>query len=84
MDFRSLFGKPDLGVSLDERRLPNSRWEPSSLQISYQDGRGVLREALARCTCSEFAVSKVQVERDLRGRRRACARPRRFESERGR
>src|SRR5580693_10787220 len=24
-----------------ERRLPKSRWAPSSLQISYQDGRGV-------------------------------------------
>jgi putative Mg2+ transporter-C (MgtC) family protein len=47
-----------------ERRLPKSRWAPSSLQISYQDGRGVLREVLASCTRSEFAVSKVQVERD--------------------
>jgi putative Mg2+ transporter-C (MgtC) family protein len=33
-----------------ERRLPKSRWAPSSLQISYQDGRGVLREVLACCT----------------------------------
>ena len=47
-----------------ERRLPKSRWAPSSLQISYQDGRGVLREVLACCTGSEFAVSRVQVERD--------------------
>jgi putative Mg2+ transporter-C (MgtC) family protein len=47
-----------------ERRLPKSRWAPSSLQISYQDGRGVLREVLASCTRSEFAVSRVQVERD--------------------
>src|ERR1700684_1381238 len=46
------------------RRLPKSRWAPSSLQISYQDGRGVLREVLACCTGSEFAVSRVQVERD--------------------
>ena len=37
---------------------------PSSLQISYQDGRGILREVLACCTGSEFAVSRVQVERD--------------------
>jgi putative Mg2+ transporter-C (MgtC) family protein len=48
-----------------ERRLPKSRWAPSSLQISYQDGRGILREVLACCTGSEFAVSRVQVERDL-------------------
>jgi putative Mg2+ transporter-C (MgtC) family protein len=47
-----------------ERRLPKSRWAPSSLQISYQDGRGILREVLACCTGSEFAVSRVQVERD--------------------
>ena len=47
-----------------ERRLPKSRWAPSSLQISYQDGRGVLREVLSCCTGSEFAVSRVQVERD--------------------
>lgn len=30
-----------------ERRLPKSRWAPSTLHISYQDGRGVLREILA-------------------------------------
>jgi putative Mg2+ transporter-C (MgtC) family protein len=47
-----------------ERRLPKSRWAPSTLQISYQDGRGILREVLACCTGSEFAVSRVQVERD--------------------
>jgi putative Mg2+ transporter-C (MgtC) family protein len=47
-----------------ERRLPKSRWAPSSLQISYQDGRGVLREVLAACTRSEFSVSRVEVERD--------------------
>jgi putative Mg2+ transporter-C (MgtC) family protein len=43
-----------------ERRLPKSRWAPSSLQI---DGRGVLREVLARCR-NEFAVSRLEVERD--------------------
>src|ERR1700692_373225 len=47
-----------------ERQLPKSRWAPTSLQISYQDGRGVLRAVLACCTGSEFAVSRVQVERD--------------------
>ena len=47
-----------------ERRLPKSRWAPSTLQISYQDGRGVLREVLASCTRSEFSVSGVQVEQD--------------------
>jgi len=47
-----------------ERRLPKSRWAPSTLQISYQDGRGILREVLACCTRNEFAVSRVEVERD--------------------
>jgi putative Mg2+ transporter-C (MgtC) family protein len=47
-----------------ERRLPKSRWAPTSLLISYQDGRGILREVLACCTNSEFAVSRVQVEGD--------------------
>ena len=47
-----------------ERRLPKSRWAPSSLRISYQEGRGVLREILAVCTHQEFSVSRVQVERE--------------------
>ena len=46
-----------------ERRLPKSRWAPSSLQISYQEGRGVLRTILAVCTQQEFSVSRFQVER---------------------
>jgi putative Mg2+ transporter-C (MgtC) family protein len=45
-----------------ERRLPKSRWAPSSLQISYRGGQGVLREVLAICTQHDFAVSRVQVE----------------------
>src|SRR5271155_134604 len=52
-----------------ERRLPKSRWAPSSLQISYREGRGVLREVLAICTQQDFSVSRVQVEGDRpRGR----------------
>ena len=47
-----------------ERRLPKSRWAPSSLWISYEDGRGVLREVLEACTRSEFSVSNVRIERD--------------------
>jgi putative Mg2+ transporter-C (MgtC) family protein len=45
-------------------RLPNSRWTPSALQISYEDGRGVLRDVLVACTQQEFAVSQVKVERE--------------------
>jgi putative Mg2+ transporter-C (MgtC) family protein len=46
-----------------ERRLPKSRWAPTSLHISYEERRGALREILAACTGQEFSVSRVQVER---------------------
>jgi putative Mg2+ transporter-C (MgtC) family protein len=48
------------------RRLPKSRWSPSLLQVSYQDGRDVLPEVLVVCTAQDFAVSRVQVERGSR------------------
>jgi putative Mg2+ transporter-C (MgtC) family protein len=47
-----------------ERHLPKSRWAPTSLQVSYQDGRGVLRDILTLCTQQDFAVTGLQVERD--------------------
>jgi putative Mg2+ transporter-C (MgtC) family protein len=50
-----------------ERHLPKSRWAPSSLRISYEGRRGVLRELLAVCTHQEFSVSRVQVEREALG-----------------
>ena len=52
------------GFPLLERQLPKSRWAPSSLQVSYQDGRGILRDILVVCTQQDFAVTGVQVERD--------------------
>ena len=52
------------GFPLLERQLPKSRWAPSSLQVSYQDGRGILRDILTVCTQQDFAVTGVQVERD--------------------
>jgi putative Mg2+ transporter-C (MgtC) family protein len=45
-------------------RLPHSRWTPSPLQVTYEDGRGLLREILVACTQYDFAVSGVRVERD--------------------
>ncbi|HEX3602935.1 MAG TPA: MgtC/SapB family protein [Steroidobacteraceae bacterium] len=45
-------------------RLPRSRWTPSLLQICYYDGRGVLREVLLKCTQHNFAVSRLQVEKE--------------------
>ena len=47
-----------------ERHLPKSHWSPTSLQVSYEDGRGILRDILTTCTQQDFAVTGVQVERD--------------------
>jgi putative Mg2+ transporter-C (MgtC) family protein len=52
------------GFLLIERRLPKSRWAPTSLQVSYQDGRGILRDILIVCTQQDFAITGVQVQRD--------------------
>ena len=41
-----------------------SRWSPTSLQVSYEDGRGILRDILTTCTQQDFAVTGVQVERE--------------------
>ena len=43
-------------------RLPKSRWTPSPLQVTYEDGRGILREVLVVCTQQDFAVSRVSVD----------------------
>jgi len=44
-------------------RLPKSRWAPSVLQISYEDGREILRDVLLVCTEHDFSVSRLKVER---------------------
>jgi putative Mg2+ transporter-C (MgtC) family protein len=44
-------------------RLPKSRWAPSVVQISYEDGRDVLRDVLLVCTQHDFSVSRLKVER---------------------
>ncbi|THD49035.1 MAG: MgtC/SapB family protein [Bradyrhizobium sp.] len=67
-NFVVIFGFPVI-----ERRLPKSRWAPSSLQISYQDGRGLLREILVLCTQQDFAVTRVQVQKEDGGEREPWA-----------
>src|SRR5271156_3794826 len=52
-----------LGFPYIAARLPRSRWAPSLLQISYEDGRDVLRDVLQICTERDFSVSRVQVDR---------------------
>jgi putative Mg2+ transporter-C (MgtC) family protein len=49
------------GFPLLERQ---SRWARSSVQVSYQDGRGILRDILALCTQQDFAITGLHVERD--------------------
>jgi putative Mg2+ transporter-C (MgtC) family protein len=52
------FGYPALVA-----RLPYARFAPSTVRITYLDGRGILREALARCTDAGFAVADLRVTR---------------------
>ena len=52
-----------LGFPYITARLPKSRWTPSLLQVSYVDGREILKDVLITCTQYDFAVSRLQVER---------------------
>jgi putative Mg2+ transporter-C (MgtC) family protein len=52
-----------LGFPYIATRLPKSRWTPSLLQVSYEDGREILRDVLVKCTQHSFTVSRLQVER---------------------
>ncbi len=45
-------------------RLPKSRWTPSPLQVTYEDGRGILRDVLVACAQHDFAVSGLRVARE--------------------
>jgi putative Mg2+ transporter-C (MgtC) family protein len=47
-------------------RLPRSKWTPSGLQVSYEDGRGILRDVLVECTQQGFSISRLRVERGSR------------------
>jgi putative Mg2+ transporter-C (MgtC) family protein len=45
------------------RRMPRSRLSLASVEVSYHDGRGVLRDVLAATTALGYVVSEVQVTR---------------------
>jgi putative Mg2+ transporter-C (MgtC) family protein len=45
------------------RRLPRPRTAVTIAQVAYEDGRGVLREAIARCTGAGFAVFDIATRR---------------------
>jgi putative Mg2+ transporter-C (MgtC) family protein len=48
-------------------RLPRSKYAPSRLQLTYLDGRGVLRLALAECTRRGFGVDELSVDQRPEG-----------------
>jgi len=43
-------------------RLPRSKYAPSRLRLSYLDGRGALRLALAECSRRAFTVGELSIE----------------------
>jgi putative Mg2+ transporter-C (MgtC) family protein len=47
-----------------ERRLPRSRRMATEIQISYEDGRELLRTILIRCTELRFAINHVRLDRE--------------------
>jgi putative Mg2+ transporter-C (MgtC) family protein len=47
-------------------RLPRPRRIANDIQVSYEDGRGLLRLILIRCTELRFAIDHVRIERENR------------------
>jgi putative Mg2+ transporter-C (MgtC) family protein len=45
------------------RRVPKSRWAPSTLQVSYEGEGDILQDVLMVCTQQDFAVSRLRVDR---------------------
>lgn len=56
--FAAVFGFPPIA-----RRLPRSRWSPTPLRISYEDGRGLLRAILLACTEHGFSIGQVSIDK---------------------
>lgn len=46
------------------RRLPRTRRTANDILISYEDGRGLLRSILIKCTELRFAIDRVRLDRD--------------------
>ncbi len=53
-----------LAFPLLVRRLPRPRRMATDIQISYEDGRELLRAILIRCTDLRFAISHVRLDRE--------------------
>jgi putative Mg2+ transporter-C (MgtC) family protein len=56
--FAIVFGFPEI-----TRRLPRTAYNATQIRLTYQGGRGTLRNALATCTRRGFSVSDVAVDR---------------------
>lgn len=59
MHFIAVFGLGPLA-----RRLPTSRTAPSHVRLTYEEGRGVLRQVLEVCTSQGFRVAGVEIENE--------------------
>jgi putative Mg2+ transporter-C (MgtC) family protein len=57
--FLVVFGYPAV-----MRRIPASPYAPSGLRVTYEDGRGLLRQVLGICTARGFSVADIGVHRD--------------------
>jgi putative Mg2+ transporter-C (MgtC) family protein len=53
-----------LAFPLLVRRLPRSKKLPTEIQVSYQDGRGLLRMILVRCTDLRFSIDRVALQQN--------------------
>jgi putative Mg2+ transporter-C (MgtC) family protein len=51
-----------LGFAPLAAHLPGSTRAPAQLRLDYADGRGILREVLARCTGLDFAVAELSTD----------------------
>lgn len=56
------------------RQLPRIGSTGSMVRLTYQDGQGVLRRVLERCTAQGFSVAQVDVDNDDAGLRPAVVR----------
>ncbi|MFZ0043986.1 MAG: MgtC/SapB family protein [Solirubrobacteraceae bacterium] len=66
MHFMIVFFYPRVAAS-----LPRSRYIGYGLRVTYEDGRGILRQILAQCTDRGFEIAQVatrQLEHDIGGK----------------
>jgi putative Mg2+ transporter-C (MgtC) family protein len=57
----ALYFTAQYGIAAVLRRLPRIGPGPATLRLSYEDGRGVLRRVLERCTREGFSVAQVDI-----------------------